>query len=136
MGEDNLSFNLSPPGFRFYPSDEELVVHFLHRNKSAILPNCHPDVIPDLHLYPCDPWDLNGVKTNWMMHEYSSVSCSSSTGRSTSSRKRNSKFDYSRWVICRVYENNGDVDDDGTELSCLDEIYMSLDDLDEISFPN
>ncbi|KAL9141299.1 hypothetical protein ABFS82_14G093700 [Erythranthe guttata] len=190
MGEDNLSFNLLPPGFRFYPSDEELVVHFLHRNKSAILPNCHPDVIPDLHLYPCDPWDLNvkamggegkklyfysrktqtritgsgywqpigfeepiysnnnnnncqkiigmkkysafyigkpfeGVKTNWIMHEYYSVS------------KSNSKFDYSRWVvICRVYENNGDVDNDGTELSCLDEIYLSLDDLDEISFPN
>lgn len=47
-----------------------------------------------------------------------------------------SKFfqDYSKWVICRVYER--DEDDDGTELSCLDEVYLSLDDLDEISFPN
>ncbi|KAL0422344.1 UNVERIFIED_CONTAM: NAC domain-containing protein [Sesamum latifolium] len=55
MGENN--FNL-PPGFRFYPTDEELVVHFLQR-KAALLP-CHPDVIPDLDLYPYDPWDLHG----------------------------------------------------------------------------
>lgn len=55
MGDNN--FNM-PPGFRFYPSDEELVVHFLHR-KAALLP-CHPDVIPDLDLYPYDPWDLDG----------------------------------------------------------------------------
>ena len=44
--------------------------------------------------------------------------------------------DYSKWVLCRVYEH--DCDDgggDGTELSCLDEVFLSLDDLDEISFP-
>lgn len=61
MGDNsntNSNFNM-PPGFRFYPSDEELVVHFLHR-KAALLP-CHPDVIPDLDLYPYDPWDLNGT---------------------------------------------------------------------------
>ncbi|KAF2574715.1 hypothetical protein F2Q70_00000576 [Brassica cretica] len=45
-----------PPGFRFFPTDEELVVHFLHR-RASLLP-CHPDVIPDLDLYPYDPWDL------------------------------------------------------------------------------
>lgn len=48
-----------PPGFRFFPTDEELVVHFLHR-KASLLP-CHPDVIPDLDLYPYDPWDLPGI---------------------------------------------------------------------------
>ncbi|XP_050377700.1 NAC domain-containing protein 104 [Argentina anserina] len=47
-----------PPGFRFFPTDEELVVHFLQR-KAALLP-LHPDVIPDLDLYPYDPWELNG----------------------------------------------------------------------------
>lgn len=57
---DNNNVNL-PPGFRFYPTDEELVVHFLHR-KAALLP-CHPDVIPDLDLYPYDPWDLDGMDT-------------------------------------------------------------------------
>lgn len=48
-----------PPGFRFYPTDEELVVHFLQR-KAALLP-CHPDVIPDLELYPYNPWELEGT---------------------------------------------------------------------------
>ncbi|KAL3620909.1 hypothetical protein CASFOL_035821 [Castilleja foliolosa] len=187
MGDNN--FNL-PPGFRFYPTDEELVVHFLHR-KAALLP-CHPDVIPDLDLYPYDPWDLDGkamvegnkwyfysrrtqnrvtgsgywqtigveepiysnsgqkiigmkkynaffvgepsegARTNWIMQEYRQ-SDSSSTSRS-SSRRRNSKIDHSRWVICRVYERNSDSDDDdGAELSCLDEVFLSLDDLDEIT---
>ncbi|KAA3488509.1 NAC domain-containing protein 104-like protein [Gossypium australe] len=27
--------------------------------RAALLP-CHPDVIPDLHLYPYDPWELDG----------------------------------------------------------------------------
>lgn len=55
MGSNNVNL---PPGFRFYPTDEELVVHFLHR-KAALLP-FHPDVIPDLDLYPYDPWELDG----------------------------------------------------------------------------
>ncbi|KAL8129633.1 hypothetical protein V2J09_018788 [Rumex salicifolius] len=56
MGDNNSS-NL-PPGFRFYPSDEELVVHFLQR-RPTLLP-CHPDIIPDLDLFPYDPWHLHG----------------------------------------------------------------------------
>ena len=44
--------------------------------------------------------------------------------------------DYSKWVICRVYERDLDEDDSGTDqLSCLDEVFLSLDDLDEISLP-
>ncbi|KAI4296316.1 hypothetical protein L6164_036284 [Bauhinia variegata] len=191
MGGNNVNL---PPGFRFYPSDEELIVHFLHR-KAALLP-CHPDVIPDLELYPYDPWELdgkalaegnqwyyysrrtqnrvtgngywkamgieeavvtsssnkrvgmkkyftfyvgeasNGIKTNWIMQEYRLPDCASSSSRA-SKRKPQPKTDYSKWVICRVYEGNGDGDDDdGTELSCLDEVFLSLDDLDEISLPN
>ncbi|KAK4757521.1 hypothetical protein SAY87_018822 [Trapa incisa] len=199
---DHHNLNL-PPGFRFYPTDEELVVHFLHR-KAALLP-CHPDVIPDLDLYPYDPWELQGkalaegnkwyyfsrrtpervtgngywkplgveepiltsasnkrvgmkkyfvfyvgeapggMKTNWIMHEYrlfgsSSTTTTTTTGssgsaRSSSSRRKgNPKTDYSKWVLCRVYERDGDGDDDdGTDLSCLDEVFLTLDDLDEIT---
>lgn len=46
--------------------------------------------------------------------------------------------DYSKRVICKVFEQRND-DDDGdndTELSCLDEVFLSMDDLDEISLPN
>ncbi|RWV92223.1 hypothetical protein GW17_00045422 [Ensete ventricosum] len=57
MGEGS---NL-PPGFQFFPSDEELVVHFLRR-KAAQLP-CYPDIIPTIDLRHCDPWDLNGQQT-------------------------------------------------------------------------
>ncbi|KAB1206947.1 NAC transcription factor 25 [Morella rubra] len=188
MGDNNVNV---PPGFRFYPTDEELVVHFLHR-KVTLLP-CHPDVIPDLDLYPYDPWELDGkalaegnkwyfysrttqsritsngywkpmgieepvtnsagkkvgtkkyfafyvgeapssgIKTNWTMQEYSVSDSAGSTSRS-SKRKGRSKIDYSNWVVCRVYER--DDDDDGTELSCLDEVFLSLDDLEEISLPN
>ncbi|XP_042513014.1 NAC domain-containing protein 104-like [Macadamia integrifolia] len=196
MGDDRVNL---PPGFRFCPTDEELVVHFLHR-KASLLP-CHPDLIPDLDLYPYDPWELNdkalrgenqwyyfsrrtpnrvstngywktmdldepivsnsskklgmkkylvfyigqapaGIKTNWIMQEYR-LSDSGSSSKSSRSRGTHTKIqDSSNWVLCRVYERNSDSqggfadEDDGTELSCLDEVFLSLDDLDEISLPN
>ncbi|KAI7745186.1 hypothetical protein M8C21_023294 [Ambrosia artemisiifolia] len=52
----NNTVNL-PPGFRFCPTDEELVVHFLRHESSSL--SYHPDIIPDLHLYPYDPWELD-----------------------------------------------------------------------------
>ncbi|CAI8617872.1 unnamed protein product [Vicia faba] len=198
MGDNNnINNNVNlPPGFRFYPTDEELVVHFLHR-KASLLP-CHPDVIPDLDLYPFDPWQLqgraleegnqwyyysrrtqnritnngywmpmgmeeqvvtsssnkrvgvkkyyvfligdapNGSKTNWIMQEYRLSDSASSSSRSSSKRKSHPKSEHSRWVICRVYERDEDdgEDGDGIELSCLDEVFLSLDDLDEVSLPN
>ncbi|XP_010260450.1 PREDICTED: NAC domain-containing protein 104-like [Nelumbo nucifera] len=189
MGDDNINL---PPGFRFRPTDEELV-HFLYR-KAALSP-CQPDFIPDLELYPYDPWELSGKalegdnqwyffsrrtsnrisengywnplgvdepiftgarniagmkkllvfylgeapegdKTNWMMQEYRLSDSGSSSSRS-SRKKGSSKRDLTAWVICRVYQRNDDDDDDtGIELSCLDEVFLSFDDLDEISLPN
>ncbi|KAL4588497.1 hypothetical protein LXL04_001388 [Taraxacum kok-saghyz] len=215
MGDDSNNVNL-PPGFRFCPTDEELVVHFLQR-KASLLPY-HPDIIPDLDLYPYDPWDLDdffpdmhgygwvagkamvegkkwyyysrrtqnritengywkawgcdeqivssssskrvgvkkyyvfhigeapeGVKTNWIMQEFrlsdhgsNSAGSSSSSTSGRSKRRSHSKIDFSKWVICRVFDHSCDSDDDedGTELSCLDEVFLSLDDFDDISFPN
>ncbi|KAI3788983.1 hypothetical protein L2E82_01766 [Cichorium intybus] len=199
MGDSN-NVNL-PPGFRFCPTDEELVVHFLQR-KASLLPY-HPDIIPDLDLYPYDPWDLDGkaleegknwyyysrrtqnritangywkpwgcdeqiinsnsskrvgvkkyyifhigegpesVKTNWIMQEFrlsdgSNLSGSSASSSGRSKRRSQSKIDFSKWVICRVFDHSCDNDneEDGTELSCLDEVFLSLDDFDDISFPN
>ncbi|KDP29100.1 hypothetical protein JCGZ_16489 [Jatropha curcas] len=45
-----------PPGFRFHPSDEELIVHYL-KNKvaSRTLP---ATIIAELDLYKYNPWDL------------------------------------------------------------------------------
>ncbi|TXG60397.1 hypothetical protein EZV62_014970 [Acer yangbiense] len=215
---DIASINDLPPGFRFLPSDEELILHFLLR-KASLLP-CHPNIIPDLihpNYYLLDPWQLNGkalcsgnhwyffsqmmenrvtengywkqldvedeeaifngsgnkigfkkflvffigqdpaaaIQTNWVMQEYhlctsASFTISTSTTASNYKRKPNRKLDCSnRWVLCRIYEReencqsycnyDNEDDDNGTELSCLDEMFLSLDDDDDladISFPN
>ena len=51
-----------PPGFHFFPSDEDLVIHFLRR-KAANLP-CRPDIIPTVLLQHYNPWELNGLRSH------------------------------------------------------------------------
>ncbi|CAO2202974.1 unnamed protein product [Urochloa humidicola] len=45
-----------PPGFRFHPTDEELIVHYL-RKRAAAAP-CPAPVIAEVDIYKFDPWDL------------------------------------------------------------------------------
>lgn len=45
-----------PPGFRFHPTDEELVMHYLIR-KCTSQPISVP-IIAEIDLYKFDPWDL------------------------------------------------------------------------------
>ncbi|XP_062149341.1 NAC domain-containing protein 104-like [Alnus glutinosa] len=184
MGDGSVKL---PPGFRFCPTEEELVLHFLFR-KASLLP-CHPDIIPDLDLCMHDPWELEGkalsseslyyffnkvtenrvtksgywkelqidkpvltstgkkvgikkyllfcigegpagFETAWIMHEYHLCNYG----------------ECSKLVLCRVRERKGnlaecfssysDDEDNGTELSTPDEMFLSIieDDLDEISF--
>ncbi|KAF3786943.1 NAC transcription factor [Nymphaea thermarum] len=48
-----------PPGFRFHPTDEELVVHYLQRKaSSAPLPAA---IVAEVDLYKFDPWELPGT---------------------------------------------------------------------------
>ncbi|GMI67822.1 Arabidopsis NAC domain containing protein 104, xylem NAC domain 1 [Hibiscus trionum] len=197
--EDGSLVNQFPPGFRFCPTDEELVLHFLYP-KSSLLPCC-PNIIPDLHLHPLHPWELHGkallsgkryfffsqtmenrvlengywkqldfeepifsagsekkigvkkhyeffigeaplgVKTNWLMQEYHL--CNWGSGSALSSHYvYKTKVDC-RWVVCKVEEKKGNAqsfsysDEDGSELSCLDEMFLSLDDdVEDISSPN
>ncbi|GMN50863.1 hypothetical protein TIFTF001_020017 [Ficus carica] len=45
-----------PPGFRFHPTDEELVVHYLKRKAASVpLP---VTIIAEVDLYKFDPWEL------------------------------------------------------------------------------
>ncbi|KAK9681885.1 hypothetical protein RND81_10G035000 [Saponaria officinalis] len=45
-----------PPGFRFHPTDEELIVHYLKRKASSSpLP---VSIIAEVDLYKFDPWEL------------------------------------------------------------------------------
>jgi len=45
-----------PPGFRFHPSDEELVGYYLKRKVHGR--KIELDIIPEVDLYKCEPWDL------------------------------------------------------------------------------
>ena len=48
-----------PAGFRFHPTDEELVVHYLIR-KCATQSIAVP-IIAEVDLYKYDPWQLPGI---------------------------------------------------------------------------
>lgn len=45
-----------PPGFRFHPTDEELITHYLSRKVAGN--SLSPAVIGELDLNRCEPWDL------------------------------------------------------------------------------
>jgi hypothetical protein len=47
-----------PPGFRFHPTDEELVNYYLKRKVHGL--SIELDIIPEVDLYKCEPWELAG----------------------------------------------------------------------------
>uniref|UniRef100_A0A0E0F933 NAC domain-containing protein n=1 Tax=Oryza meridionalis TaxID=40149 RepID=A0A0E0F933_9ORYZ len=47
-----------PPGFRFHPTDEELIVHYLMNQAASI--KCPVPIIAEVNIYKCNPWDLPG----------------------------------------------------------------------------
>lgn len=47
-----------PPGFRFHPTEEELVGYYLARKVAC--QSIDLDVIRDVDLYRIEPWDLQG----------------------------------------------------------------------------
>ncbi|KAJ6819666.1 NAC domain-containing protein 92-like [Iris pallida] len=47
-----------PPGFRFHPTDEELITYYLTKRISE--PNFSARAIADVDLNKCEPWDLPG----------------------------------------------------------------------------
>lgn len=48
-----------PPGFRFHPTDAELILHYL-RKKIASIP-LPVSIIAEVDIYKLDPWDLPGL---------------------------------------------------------------------------
>ncbi|CAN6464098.1 unnamed protein product [Victoria cruziana] len=45
-----------PPGFRFHPTDEELVAYYLKRKIHGL--KIELEIIPEVDLYKCEPWEL------------------------------------------------------------------------------
>ncbi|KAK8914023.1 NAC transcription factor 25 [Platanthera zijinensis] len=52
-----------PPGFRFHPTDQELITHYLMKKITATLPPSS-SIIADIDLYKFNPWELPG--TNYL----------------------------------------------------------------------
>ena len=48
-----------PPGFRFHPTDEELLYYYLRRKVSYEAIDL--DVIREVDLNKLEPWDLKGI---------------------------------------------------------------------------
>jgi len=48
-----------PPGFRFHPTEEELVGYYLNRKVNSL--KIDLDVITDVDLYRIEPWDIQGM---------------------------------------------------------------------------
>ncbi|KAI6699880.1 hypothetical protein NL676_014204 [Syzygium grande] len=192
--EDDRKMLKLPPGFQFSPTDEELVLHFLHPKKQpASVSPLYDHLVPDFKSHHHDPWDLHGkalwngtqyfyfsrmmtnritengywedldmeepvfseageiigIKksltfhigeaptgqaTNWVMQEYHLMSFNQLT---------NPRQEHGLPVLSRVHESktshgqsfcSGGDDKSETELSSMDEMFLSLeDDLDDIS---
>jgi hypothetical protein len=48
-----------PPGFRFHPTEEELVGYYLNRKINSL--KIDLDVIVEVDLYKIEPWDIQGI---------------------------------------------------------------------------
>lgn len=58
-GEKKMGGASLPPGFRFHPTDEELVGYYLKRKTEGR--GFELEVIPVVDLYKFDPWELPGT---------------------------------------------------------------------------
>lgn len=57
--EDEVKEETLPPGFRFHPTDEELITYYLV-NKISDSTNFTARAIGDVDLNKSEPWDLPG----------------------------------------------------------------------------
>ncbi|CAN1238552.1 NAC domain containing protein 52, partial [Linum grandiflorum] len=98
------------PGFRFHPTDEELVIYYLKRkvgNKPVRF-----NAIAEVDIYKNEPWELaamkktlvfhsgrapGGQRTNWVMHEYRLVD---------EELEKIGSLQGDSYVLCRVFHKN------------------------------
>lgn len=69
---DAIESSCVPPGFRFHPTDEELVGYYLKKKVGA--ERIDLDVIRDIDLYRIEPWDLQGELMVHIINIYSFIS--------------------------------------------------------------
>ncbi|EMS51280.1 NAC domain-containing protein 43 [Triticum urartu] len=59
-----------PPGFRFHPTEEELLTYYLAKKVAS--QRIDLDVIPDVDLNKLEPWDIQGEFIHEFLHNASS----------------------------------------------------------------
>lgn len=57
--DDDHNSNRWPPGFRFHPTDEELVLYYLKRK--ICRGRLKLNIIGDVDVNKCEPWELPGM---------------------------------------------------------------------------
>jgi len=57
-----------PPGFRFHPTEEELVGYYLKRKINSL--KIDLDVIVEIDLYKMEPWDIQGIVIRYSYISY------------------------------------------------------------------
>ncbi|KAK4340845.1 hypothetical protein RND71_039346 [Anisodus tanguticus] len=92
-----------PPGFRFHPTDEELVDYYLRKKITSR--RIDLDVIKDIDLYKIEPWDLQGTRTN----RATAAGFWKATGRDKAIYSKHDLIGMRKtleegWVICRVFK--------------------------------
>lgn len=53
-----MALKLLPPGFRFHPTDVELILYYLKRKIMG--KKLHYEAIAEVNIYKFSPWDLPG----------------------------------------------------------------------------
>ncbi|KAH8521740.1 hypothetical protein H0E87_002698 [Populus deltoides] len=115
------TFSHVPPGFRFHPTDEELVDYYLRKKVAS--KRIDLDVIKDVDLYKIEPWDLQELcklgtedQNEWYFfsHKDKKYPTGTRTNRATKAgfwkATGRDKAIYSRhsleegWVVCRVFK--------------------------------
>uniref|UniRef100_A0A2N9ECQ0 NAC domain-containing protein n=1 Tax=Fagus sylvatica TaxID=28930 RepID=A0A2N9ECQ0_FAGSY len=119
--ENMNAFSHVPPGFRFHPTDEELVDYYLRKKIAS--KRIDLDVIKDVDLYKIEPWDLQELckigtddQNEWYFfsHKDKKYPTGTRTNRATKAgfwkATGRDKAIYSRhsliegWVVCRVFK--------------------------------
>ncbi|CAI0476872.1 unnamed protein product [Linum tenue] len=122
------TFSHVPPGFRFHPTDEELVDYYLRKKVAS--KRIDLDVIKDVDLYKIEPWDLQELckigteeQNDWYFfsHKDKKYPTGTRTNRATKAgfwkATGRDKAIYCRhslvgmrktleegWVVCRVFK--------------------------------
>lgn len=66
-----LESSCVPLGFRFHPTEEELVGYYLKRKIQSL--QIDLDVIVDLDLYRMEPWDIQGTDSRTTPNQFYNI---------------------------------------------------------------